>query len=338
MDSDISQFTRVLNYTGESSYGASFATALPGTPEANSLGPADFQGNGTPEIYFMQSGQDGEGDENSPGLDAPMNEANVRNVLARLVGHDDPLVLAWLFEANKAPIKFKNGWLWNSDAWYDPESNTVYINTDDYDTNAEAAMAVYKVLKDNVRHFQNLPIPDSANFQIRRQNAFEAGARNAQALEELVLTYASVIDVTDFGLALNSLMDKDIPVKTKLLIAVLAALPIVQGQMAKPASKIANTLFDKTRKLIDGKLDDLIELARAPSRGLSRLFGHNEYKVVDEVLAGKVKKGLLDFYNRNGGPGNRYVDDALLNGRNGALNTKIGEILIARSFGINFPT
>jgi hypothetical protein len=81
----------------------------------------------------------------------------------------------------------------------------------------------------------------------------------------------------------------------------------------------------------------LMKGTKAPVKGFSRLFGHNEYKVVDEVLAGKVKSGLLDFFNKNGGKGIRYVDDALLEGRNGAMNNLTGEIWISKGLRDKYP-
>jgi len=122
--------------------------------------------------------------------------------------------------------------------------------------------------------------------------------------------------------------------KLPKMIAALEKLPGVDpaklGQLAKAAGEKALPLIDG---LVKRDVDDVV----APRSGLSRLFGRNEYKVVDDVLAGKVKNGLLDFYNKNGGRGIRYVDDALLTGRNGALNTKTGEILISKGLRDKYP-
>jgi len=174
------------------------------------------------------------------------------------------LFSGWLQEAETAPIELRNGWFGQPGAWYDPETNTIVINTDYYDSNEEAAAAAYKVLIKNARYFENLAMSEEDRFRIRRQNAFDNGAKSAEDLQTLVQTYASVLDVADFGLALDSLMDKDVPVRTKVFIAVLAALPVVQGQMAKPASKIADDLFDSSGQLIGGKLDELVQFSRAP--------------------------------------------------------------------------
>ena len=50
-----------------------------------------------------------------------------------------------------------------------------------------------------------------------------------------------------------------------------------------------------------------------------------------------MKQGLLDFYSKNGGRGIRYVDDALIDGRNGALKTKTGKILISETLRDKYP-
>ncbi len=72
----------------------------------------------------------------------------------------------------------------------------------------------------------------------------------------------------------------------------------------------------------------------APVKGL---LGHQEYKVVNQSLFGKVKSGLMDFYGKHGGGPIQYVDDAVIGGRNGMINTKTGEIFISKSLRDKYP-
>jgi predicted RecA/RadA family phage recombinase len=70
---------------------------------------------------------------------------------------------------------------------------------------------------------------------------------------------------------------------------------------------------------------------------LSKLFGHNEYVVADAAKAAKVKSGLMDFYKKHGGVDVIYVDDALLLGRNGSLDTTNGDIWISKGLRDKYP-
>jgi hypothetical protein len=107
------------------------------------------------------------------------------------------------------------------------------------------------------------------------------------------------------------------------------------GELASGAFRLARRSAGSISKTVS-RLGPIWEFV-SPINRLSRLFGHNEYKVIDEVLAGKVRKGLKDFFDRNGGAGISYVDDALLEGRNGAFNTVTGEIWISRELRDRYP-
>jgi len=175
---------------------------------------------------------------------------------------------------------------------------------------------------------------NSAHLQ---QQQLAEGASYAEAFAHLYLGALSITNEgADWVITAGELANGDI----EPLHAVIAMLPVVSASTIKILNASGDVVkvipADEVAKIKAGGYAEAAAQSARKSR-LARLFGHNEYKVVDATKFAKAKKGLLEFYKKHGGPGIVYVDDAVLRGRNGALDTMDGTIHISKTLRDKYP-
>ncbi|MEQ1907070.1 MAG: hypothetical protein ABL888_22990, partial [Pirellulaceae bacterium] len=286
---DLGLFSSAYGYKGET-VGASFAWQLPttGTPtDPASFGDAVFNSgnmlnNGGTNEADGQSGQLSPGDL-------------IKEILVAKYGMNDPYV--WAFLQSGGRIEVFDFWFFSgyTDFYEDSEHEwaPVFQLDDNLAVNPFAAAdIVYQMLHDHEdANFGKFVHDKDLVSQAKRRMGL-AAVRAADRSEEVLRIAMSACDAGEFVMAMHDLADKKIPIKQKLLIAALVAIPFVSAKFGK-----AGDFFDSNGNAIKSKLDEAMGLFNSsryvyPQSAVAMTAFRAEMRAIKEAF--KKARGGVD--------------------------------------------
>jgi hypothetical protein len=279
--------------------------------------------------------QDGSGGGSQIGDGTPPTHDEVLQAMKILFGANDPLVYA--FEIRGGKIQVFDFWNFQSATTGfhelgDEYAPVVQLDDDSFANVFEFAIAAHTVLKNHEHKDFGKYVPDSdiVAQAIRRTGLARAEAGyKAEVLQQIVLTYASVLDVVDIALTMEDLANTNLTWREKALVAVIAAVPFINARGVRAAHFV-----DNSGNLIKSKVDEALQaIENAPKGGLNRLFGHNEYIVTDAAKLAQTKSGLMDYFLKHGSGQIEYVDDLA----GAVIDTRNGVIQISKAIRDKYP-